>query len=71
MQKEPIDNSDISETTSEDASTKEISLFDWISSSDKNSKSTLDDVYELCKANLKKVINCLNLLYYIFFNELL
>lgn len=64
--KETIDDSEISETTSENAPTKEISLFDWISPSEKDSKSTLDDVYELCKANLKKVINYCYLCFYLF-----
>jgi len=42
--KETIVDSETSETTP----TKEISLFDWILSSKKDRKSTLDDMYDLC-----------------------
>lgn len=53
---EPMDGSKVSETTtstSETEPSKEISLYDWISSSD--SKNSLDDLYEICTSNLKKV----------------
>lgn len=54
-QKETLDGSKLSETTtstSETETSKEISLYEWISSSD--TKNSLDELYELCKANLKK-----------------
>lgn len=60
--KETIDDSETSETTP----TKEISLFDWILSSKKDRKSTLDDMYDLCIANLRKVINYCYFCFYLF-----
>ncbi|KAL1494677.1 hypothetical protein ABEB36_010242 [Hypothenemus hampei] len=53
-QKESMDGSKLSETisTSDTEPNKEITLYEWISSS--NSKDSLDEMYELCKSNLKK-----------------